>query len=72
MKEMFTNAMVVCTAVATFGGSAVLIANSVLTLVDSRVDTVVQTKYTAPAEAADSSTAGALVQQTGKLLKLLK
>ena len=72
MKEMFNNAMVVCTAVATFSGGTVLLAHAALSIVDSRVDTIVQTKYVAPAEEADSSQPSKLVQQAGKLLKLLK
>lgn len=71
MNEMFTKAMVASSAVATFVGAVGIVASSVISLVDSRVDTVVQTKYTAPAKEAESEQSGALVQQTGKLLKQL-
>ena len=71
MNEMFTKAMVASSAVATFIGAAGIIATSVVSLVDSRVDSVVQTKYTAPAQQADVEQPSALVQQTGKLLKQL-
>jgi hypothetical protein len=71
MNEMFTKAMVASSAVATFVGVVGIVASSVISLVDSRVDTVVQTKYTAPAKEAESEQPSALVQQTGKLLKQL-
>lgn len=72
MKEMFQKAMVVCAAIATFGGGAAAVVNGMSSLVDLKVNSTLVQREAAQAAAVsaadEAGVVGALVKGTKKLI----
>ena len=72
MKETFQKAMVVCAAIATFGGGAAAVVNGASSLVDLKVNSVLVQRETAQAAAdqaaSDAGVVGTIVKGAKKLV----